>query len=264
MQNAAFAALGLDYLYVPLPVQPGRVGEAVRGLAALGFAGANVTVPHKEAVLAYLDEITPVAQAAASANTLTVRPDGSICGDSTDGAGFLADLRAHGVEPAGREVLLLGAGGAARAVAHALAREGAAVAVANRTLDRARALCRAVGAAVPGARIAAYEFPASLAELAARATLVVNATSLGLHGGEDLVPWDPAVSFRRGQVAYDLVYAPGRTAFLALAAAGGAQTIDGLGMLVQQGARSFETWTGRAAPFEVMFRAAGGNMPGAG
>jgi len=260
MQNAAFAALGLNYAYVALPVTSGRVGEAVRGLAALGFAGANVTVPHKEAVLAYLDEISPVARAIASANTLAVRPDGTIYGDSTDGAGFLADLRAHGVEPAGQNVLLLGAGGAARAVASALATAGAAVAVANRTLARAEVLCRTVQFAVPGAQVAAFPLPGALAELAAAATLVVNATSLGLHGAGDVLPWDPSVPFRAEQVVYDLVYAPaaGRrvlTPFLALAAAAGAQVIDGLGMLVRQGARSFEIWTGRPAPVEVMLRA---------
>jgi shikimate dehydrogenase len=266
MQNAAFAALGLNYAYVPLPVSPGRVNEAVRGLAALGFAGANVTVPHKEAVLAYLDEISPVSRAIASTNTLVVRADGTIYGDSTDGAGFLADLRAHEVEPAGQRVLLLGAGGAARAVACALATTGAAVAVANRTPERAEALCKAVQAAVPGAQVAAFPLPGALPDLAAGATLVVNATSLGLHGAGEVVAWDPAVPFRPGQVVYDLVYSPAAgqrtlTPFLALAAAAGAHVLDGLGMLVQQGARSFEIWTGHPAPLEEMFQAVLENMP---
>ena len=97
MHNAAFAALGLDWAYVPLPVAPERVADAVRGLVALGFAGANVTVPHKQAVIPYLDELTPIARAIGAVNTIVVRPDGSLLGDSTDGAGFMADLRAHGV-----------------------------------------------------------------------------------------------------------------------------------------------------------------------
>ena len=97
MHNAAYAALGLDWAYVPLPVAPERVGDAVRGLVALGFAGANVTVPHKQAVIPYLDELTPVARAIGAVNTIVVRPDGSLLGDSTDGAGFMADLRAQGV-----------------------------------------------------------------------------------------------------------------------------------------------------------------------
>ena len=158
MHNAAYAALGLDWAYVPLPVAPERVGDAVRGLVALGFAGANVTVPHKQAVIPYLDELTPVAQAIGAVNTIVVRPDGSLLGDSTDGAGFMADLRAHDVlvgegqrietdkritpeDPAYtvspchpvpvslcNRVLVLGAGGAARAVVYALAEAGATVA----------------------------------------------------------------------------------------------------------------------------------------
>ena len=103
MHNAAYAALGLDWAYVPLPVAPERVGDAVRGLVALGFAGANVTVPHKQAVIPYLDELTPVARAIGAVNTIVVRPDGSLLGDSTDGAGFMADLRAQGIGSGGAE-----------------------------------------------------------------------------------------------------------------------------------------------------------------
>ena len=178
MHNAAYAALGLDWAYVPLPVAPERVGDAVRGLVALGFAGANVTVPHKQAVIPYLDELTPVARAIGAVNTIVVRPDGSLLGDSTDGAGFMADLRAQGVlvgegqrietdkrivsglppvtvsplhpVPASpcHRVLVLGAGGAARAVVYALAEAGATVAVINRTLDKAQEICQTIGAAL--------------------------------------------------------------------------------------------------------------------
>ncbi len=178
MHNAAYAALGLDWAYVPLPVSPERVGNAVRGLVALGFAGANVTVPHKQTVIPYLDELTSVAQAIGAVNTIIVRPDGSLLGDNTDGAGFMADLRAHGVRvgegqrtgtdkritpenpaytvsplhpvpvsPCHR-VLVLGAGGAARSVVYALAEAGATVAVVNRTLDKAQEICQTVGAAL--------------------------------------------------------------------------------------------------------------------
>ena len=178
MHNAAYAALGLDWAYVPLPVAPERVGDAVRGLVALGFAGANVTIPHKQAVIRYLDELTPVAQAIGAVNTIVVRPDGSLLGDSTDGVGFMADLWAHDVlvgegqrietdkritpedpectvsplhlvpvSPCHR-VLVLGAGGAARSVVYALAEAGATVAVVNRTLDKAQEICRIIGAAL--------------------------------------------------------------------------------------------------------------------
>ena len=116
MHNAAFDHLGLDWRYVPLPVDPGRpdgVGEAVRGLRALGLRGANVTVPHKQAVMAHLDRLTPAAQAIGAVNTIVVAADGALVGDNTDAPGFIADLRAHGVDPAGQRVLVLGAGGSA-------------------------------------------------------------------------------------------------------------------------------------------------------
>lgn len=264
MHNAAYAALGLDWAYVPLPAPPERLGDAVRGLVALGFAGANVTVPHKQGVMPFLDELTPIAQAVGAVNTIIVRTDGSLLGDNTDGAGFMADLQAHGVrigesangqvsDAAGedrrvtstcRRVLVLGAGGAARAVAYALLEAGAAVAVANRTPDHIDSLCRALCAALPDAadRLSAHAFPGALPELAPWADLIVNATSLGLHTG-DSPPWDPAVPFRPGQVVYDLIYSR-RTELLAQAETQGATTIDGLGMLTQQGARAAALWTG--------------------
>ncbi len=264
MHNAAFAALGLDHIYVPLPVPPERLDEALRGLAGLGFAGANVTVPHKEAIVTHLDDMSPRVRAIGSANTIVVRPDGTLWGDSTDGPGFLADLAAQGVDPAGKQVALLGAGGAARSVAHALAEAGAAVAVLNRTPGRAAALCQTIQAAAPGARISAHPLPEALPALAATADLIVNATSLGLHGSEPADWSQIAEHLRPGLVVYDLVYTSrgaGRalTPFRALAASAGARTIDGLGMLVQQGARSFEIWTGRPAPVAVMQAAVEGN-----
>jgi shikimate dehydrogenase len=246
MHNAAYIALGLDMVYVPLPVPPDRVGEAVRGLAALGFAGANVTVPHKSAVLPYLAELTPIAAALGAANTLTVRPDGSLAGDNTDAHGFMADLRAHGFEPGpGTRALVVGAGGAARSVVYGLAEAGATVAVANRTLERAEELCQLVARALPTAEthLSAHPFPVGLARFARDADLVVNATSLGLHGTDDPLPWDGAVSLHPGQLVYDLIY--GDTPFLALARSQGARAVDGLGMLVRQGARAAALWTGQ-------------------
>jgi shikimate dehydrogenase len=262
MHNAAFAALGLNWAYVPLAVPPDRVAAAVRGLAALGFAGANVTVPHKAAVLPLMDRLTPVAAAIGSVNTIALQPDGTLLGDSTDGVGLLADLRAHGCEPGGQPVLVIGAGGAARAAVYALAETGATVAIVNRTARHAEELCRLVRQALPGADLSVHRFPADLAALAAGAQLIINTTSLGLHGAGDPLPWDPAVPFRADQTVYDLVYPPGSergaarlTPVLQMAAAAGAHVINGLGMLVHQGARSFELWTGRPAPVEVMWAA---------
>ncbi|MGC8782131.1 MAG: shikimate dehydrogenase family protein, partial [Anaerolineae bacterium] len=169
MHNAAFAALGLDWAYVPLAVPPERLAEAVRGLRALGFAGSNATVPHKPALVPLMDELTPIAAAIGSVNTVIVRPDGSLLGDSTDGYGFLTDLRAHGVEIGAtgcRRALVIGAGGAARAVVFALAEAGAAVAIINRTIASAEELCRMTTAALPAAEVSAHPFPAALTRLA--------------------------------------------------------------------------------------------------
>jgi len=261
MHNAAFASLGIDWAYVPLPVPPERVGEAVCGLAALGFAGANVTVPHKQAVIPFLDELTPIARAVGAVNTIVVRPDGSLLGDSTDGAGFMADLRAQIANRKSQiaQVLVIGSGGAARSVVYALAEAGASVAIANRTLDRAQDLCQTLAAALPDAvgRLSAHSFPDALAGLAAKSDLIVNTTSLGLHEGDPL-PWDASVPFRPDQVVYDLIYNR-PTELLALARSQGAIAIDGLGMLVHQGALAFEMWTGVAAPVAVMAEAVRSN-----
>ena len=256
MHNAAFAALGLPWAYVPLPVQPGHAGDAVRGLAALGFAGANVTMPHKAAVMPHLHELTTAAQTVGAVNTIIVREDGTLLGDTTDGYGFMADLAEHGVALNG-PALVIGAGGAARSVTYALAEAGMAVAVCGLEIDQAHHLCQVTTRALslPAGRLSAHPYPHALPELAPAARLIVNATSLGMHEG-DPAPWDPSVPFRPDQVVYDLVYHR-PTAFLARAAADGAQTTDGLGMLVHQGGRSFELWTGRPAPVDVMRDATG-------
>jgi shikimate dehydrogenase len=257
MHNAAFAALGLDWVYVPLPVPPDRVGAAVAGLAALGFAGANVTVPHKQAVIPYLDRLTPAAKAVGAVNTIVVCDDGALLGDTTDGYGFLRDLADHGIE-APRRAVVIGSGGAARSLVYALSESGSAVTICARDVAKAEALCAALDRALPNrtSRLSVAAFPGELPEVAHGAGLLVNATSLGLHD-QDPLPWDPAVRFRNGQVVYDLIYNR-ETEFLKLAAEQGARAIGGIGMLVHQGARSFEMWTGMPAPVEVMMAACQG------
>jgi shikimate dehydrogenase len=266
MQNAAFRAVGLNYAYVPLPVTPDRIGEAVRSLVALGFVGANVTVPYKSAVLPFLDDLSPVAAAVGAVNTLIVQPDGRTIGDNTDVYGFMAALREAGWPEApsiDRRALVLGAGGAARAVTYGLRRAGIEVWVANRSFDRALALCEALNAALvsaelePGRGLTAHRFPEELATLAPEADLIVNTTSLGLHM-DDPLPWDLAVPFHKRQWVIDLVPSAnvaGQTPFLALAVSGGAQVQNGLEMLAHQGARSFKLWTGIEAPLAVMRKA---------
>lgn len=264
-QNAGFAALGLDWRYVPLPTPPSRLADAVRGLAALGFVGANVTLPHKEAVAALVDALDQDARLAAAVNTLVVegppeRP--RLTGHATDGAGFLASLREEtGADPAGATVLLLGAGGGARGVAAALARAGAArIVVANRTADRAAALVEALGAALVAARLPAPRLeavplePGALAPHLRAADLVVQATSAGMAGGPDPSALPPIAleALPARAVVADLVYVPEVTPLLAAARRAGLRTLPGAGMLLHQGALAFERWTGRTAPLDAM------------
>jgi shikimate dehydrogenase len=251
MHNAAFAELGLEWAYVPLPVYPDHVAEAVRGLRGLGFAGANVTVPHKQAVLAHLDDVSHAAQVIGAVNTIVVR-DGSLYGDNTDASGFITSLREVGFDPAGAYCALLGAGGAARAVAHGLADAGALqVCVYNRTFSRARDLCLDMAKFYSDVR---FE-PASLGDLTAIADdtdLLVNATSIGMWPDTETTPWPGEAPVPGHLTVCDLVYNPLETLFLTQARAVGAETVNGLGMLVHQGAASFEMWTGRPAPVETM------------
>jgi shikimate dehydrogenase len=240
MQNAALRAVGLDdWRYQHVPVPPELFAETVRALHGAGFVGANVTIPHKEAALALADEATPAARAIGAANMLYLS-EGAIAVDNTDAPGLIAAL---GDRPPS-SALLLGAGGTARAAAYALARAGAAVKVWNRTADRARALAGDLdveAVAAPGP-----------------ADALVNCTSVGLA--------DPLTTFKDlplsadslGQYAcvVDFVYRAGGTPLVQEAQRRGSRTIDGLEILVAQGALSFEGWTGRAAPLDVMRQAA--------
>ena len=241
MHNAAFAALGLNWAYAAFPVRPDRVHEAVRGLAAAGCGGLNVTIPHKQAVLGCCSSVSEAVAAIGAANTLVPDGEGGFRADNTDAEGFLRALDEHAaLDLDGRDVLLVGAGGAARAVAFALRSRGARVRVANRTPARAAEL----GDPVP------FTTPA-MDMIAGQSALVVNCTSLGLHGDE-VPPELPLAGIGRGQAVADIVYRPGGTPWLAAAAARGALPVDGLAMLLHQGAAAFEQWTGAPAPVEVM------------
>ena len=251
MHNAAFAALSLNWRYVPLPVHPDDVGAAVRGLRALGFAGCNVTVPHKQAVMPHLAGLSPEAAATGAVNTL-VRAGGSWRGENTDVRGFMDDLAAHGVAVTGKQCVVLGAGGSARAVTWGLLNAGAAVAVVSRTLARSAALVEALSAHLPGAALSCHERTA-LAHLAADSTaLIVNATSVGMWPHVDESPWPEDAPIPAGAVVYDLVYRPARTRLLQQAEAAGARAIGGVGMLARQGAASFALWTGAEPPVDMM------------
>lgn len=262
MHNAAFAALGLNWAYLPLPVRPERLEAACRGLVALGFAGANVTVPHKEAVLPFLTELTPAAQAIGAVNVLIARPDGTLLGDNSDADGFRRDLEAKTASRRGdtsfvtwlarQTALVIGAGGAAKAIVYALARAGTPVMVLNRHPARAAALTVSIAKHFPGHWLRNGRWPDDLPTVAPGATLVINATSLGMAPLVEMTPWPAELLLRPAQVVYDVVYTPLRTRFLAQAEAAGALAINGMGMLVQQGALAFGAWTGRPAPISVM------------
>lgn len=264
MHNAAFDHLGLDWCYIPLPVKPEpgeRIRQAVHGLRALGLRGANVTVPHKQAVMPHLDRISPAARAIGAVNTVVVDADGTLIGENTDAPGFIADLRGHNVEPRGRHVIVLGAGGSARAVVYGLAEAGVAhVVVLNRTAARAEALVADLRPLFPACTMEADSLPGAIVRHAAGADLVVNCTALGMTPNSDSTPWDESVRFRTNQVVYDLVYNPQVTRLLSRAAADGAQAVGGLGMLVWQGALAFQRWTGHSAPAEIMYAAAAAAM----
>lgn len=255
MHNAAFQSMGLDWCYIPLPVateNPGTIGEAVRGLPALGLRGANVTVPHKQAVMPHLDWLTPAAQAIGAVNTIRVETDGQLSGDNTDARGFIADLRDHDVVLEGKRVVVLGAGGSARAVVFGLAEAGcASVAILNRTAQKAHDLAMDIRTFFPFCRLSGHD-PKDLALMAGEADLIVNCTSLGMTPNVDTTPWDEGIAFRPDQVVYDLVYNPPHTPLLQKATADGAHGINGLGMLIWQGAIAFERWTGQMPPVDVM------------
>jgi shikimate dehydrogenase len=250
LHNAAFDALGLDWVSVAFPVEAGSTADALAGMRALRIAGLSVTMPHKSSAFAAVDDVTDVARRLGVVNCVSWR-DGALVGDSTDGEGFLAALaRAAAFDPAGKRCLVIGAGGAARAVTLALAGAGAAeVVVVNRTVARAEtaaALAGAVGRVGSGGDVAGAE-------------LVVQATPVGMDRGDgagsDALPVDPG-ALHAGQVVVDLVYHPAETPLLRAARSRGAQCVGGLGMLVHQAALAVVRWTGRPVPVEAMWAAA--------
>lgn len=261
MHNAAFTALGLNFVYVPFRVPKEALGSAVTAVRALGLAGVNVTVPHKEEVLPYLDHVSEEASLIGAVNTI-VNENGQLKGYNTDARGFMRAVRETGFDAQGREAVVIGAGGAARAVCAALALAGVKrIAIFNRTYARGEALAAEVAAAtgVETEALVWEELGRSGTGVLRAAEIVVQTTTLGMHPDEEGCPLVSGEAFRPGQLAVDLIYNPPQTRFLRLAAAAGAATQNGLAMLLHQGAAAFELWTKCTAPLEVMRRAVFGN-----
>jgi len=255
MHNAAFAALGLDWCYVPFAVRPLHLAEAVEGIKALGMRGVNVTVPHKQRLLRLVDELSPTARAIGAVNTVVIE-EGTLIGHNTDARGFLRALGEQGFSTEGCSALLLGAGGAGRAVAHALVSVGARLVILNRTPARAHSLAAEYADIDERASLRAGLLDReTLGHEAPRAQLVVNATPQGTWPNVDTSPWPEDVPFPSQALLFDLVYNPRETRLMRQARAAGASAVGGLRMLVHQGAEAFEMWTGVRPPIEVMYAA---------
>jgi shikimate dehydrogenase len=256
MHNAAFAEAGLGFVYVPFRVCPENLAEAVAGLRALDVRGFNVTIPHKVAVIRCLDSLDPLAEKIGAVNTV-VNENGELRGFNTDAEGFVRALSDGGIEPGGRKMVVLGAGGASRAISYVLARKGAELTILNRAQELTWAW--------DIAKLVEYDLWKHVNVLELRddllagalkdAEVLVNATSVGMSPDADASPV-PAGLLRRDLVVFDVVYNPVETRLLKEARAAGARIISGVEMLVWQGALAFEMWTGQAAPFDVMRRAA--------
>jgi len=254
MQNAAIRALNIDYVYVPFHVMPEDLARAVEGIRALQIAGVNVTIPHKERIIDYLDEVSEYSREIGSVNTV-INLNGVLRGDTTDGPGFIRSAETAWGDLRGCRTVILGAGGSAKAVAFALARIGCKIVVANRTYKRAVELVDGLKAVFGNKGFEAVELESE--ELAGRlenADLLVNTTSVGMFPDVDGIPLPPDLLHSKLMV-YDLVYNPVRTRLVDEAQRRGARAMTGLGMLVHQGALSLKMWTNLDPPIDIMERA---------
>ncbi len=256
MHNAAFSALGLDYCYIPFEVQPEDLKSAVESIRALNIRGVNITVPHKEAVIKYLDGLSKEARLICAVNTIENR-GGKLIGHNTDGRGFIKSLLEDAkTKIKGKRVLLIGAGGAGKGVAVSCALEGASeIVIANRTVKKADELVGELKRNFKKTKFSAILLERhELAKGIAGADILINATSLGLKG-KGLLPISQN-DLHKGLVICDLIYNPRITPLLKMAkSAGVKKAVNGLGMLIYQGALAFQIWTGKKPPVDVMQKA---------
>ena len=253
LEEAGFAALGLNYRYLTMKVTPEDFDTAMKSLKALHMKGINLTMPHKIAVLPYLDEISPAARIIGAVNTVVVR-EGRLIGDNTDGKGFVQALQMEQVPLKGKKVVLLGAGGAAKAIAVECALAGAAsVTIFNRSAAHGEELAKTVRDHTDAQ---AFYQPWEAGQAIPEGTdILINATPIGFHPDASRKPDIDYDTVTASMTVSDVVFNPDVTEFLKAAAARGAKTISGLGMLVCQGALNFTIWTGKEAPYDVMYEA---------
>jgi shikimate dehydrogenase len=254
MQNAAFNTLKLDYAFLAFKVKPTELENAVNGMRALNIRGLNVTMPHKSTVMNFLDRIDLSAQIVNSVNTI-LNKEGKLFGFNTDGVGALKALRENGVEPKGRKVLLLGAGGAARAIAYTMSKEADELAVLNRTIKPTQELVKLLEKTANKKIVAGALSPEEIQHNLQDSDILINATSIGMKPRVDESLVAPKL-LRPDLAVMDIVYNPIETKLAKDAKVAGAKVVSGVEMLIYQGAASFEIWTGKSAPVEVMRQAA--------
>ena len=252
MEEAGFEHDGLNWRYITVKVLPGALDDAMAGVRAFNMRGVNLTMPHKINVLKHLDELSEAARLIGAVNTVVCRPDGTLFGENTDGKGFVQSLRDAAIALEGRSVCLLGAGGAARSIGVECALAGARyITVINRNAARGKALAQVIGANTrAGAAYIPWEGRARIPE---GTDILINATCVGLHPHGDECPDVDFDGIDAHMTVCDVVFNPVETPFLARAAKRGARTVDGLGMLVNQGCINYELWTGEKAPRDIMY-----------
>ena len=252
MEEAGFEHDGLNWRYITVKVLPGDLDAAMVGVRAFNMRGVNLTMPHKINVLKHIDELSEAARVIGAVNTVVCREDGTLFGENTDGKGFVQSLTDAGIPLAGKAICLLGAGGAARSIGVECALAGAAsIAIVNRSSQRGEALAEVILKNTDAdARFIPWLGAAPIPE---GTDILINATSVGLHPHGDQCPDVDFDGVRPGMVACDVIFNPVDTPFLTHCSQRGARTIDGLGMLVNQGAINYALWTGRKAPRDVMY-----------
>jgi len=254
MHNTSFEALGLDHVYMAFEVQDGHIKEALDALKLFNAIGGNITMPHKKKVVEYLDDISPDAKIIGSVNTIKIDENKKITGYNTDGRGFVKALGENGVEFKGKKIVIAGAGGAARAVVTQLAFDGAGeIVLFNRTLGNAEEITDNINKNIPTCKARAEEMnEAKLVEEIQDAAILVNCTSLGMKATIDQAIISSADQLPKGIFVADIVYDPDQTKLLKLAEEAGCKFMNGLMMMIWQGAIAFNIWTGKDMPVDLI------------